>query len=191
MIAVLKDQPELTIITPSQKTAALGSSKSETQTFIRTSLERDLEGLARLALPALQKRCREVYGQMAPNRLGAEFLRRAIGYRLQELALGSLSRQAQLRLKTLNQKVRQDHGTVASSSLPSLVKPGTRFVREWKGETHEVVTLENGSYAYRGRTFRSLTVITRTITGAHQSGPRFFGLGRRGGKSTNLEQADG
>jgi len=37
---------------------------------------------------------------------------------------------------------------------------------------------ENG-YEYEGKRYRSLTVITERITGAHWSGPRFFGVTRR------------
>jgi hypothetical protein len=31
-------------------------------------------------------------------------------------------------------------------------------------------------FSYRGRRYRSLTEIAKAITGAHWSGPRFFGL---------------
>ena len=41
---------------------------------------------------------------------------------------------------------------------------------------HEVLALEDGEFAYGGKTYRSLTMIARQITGVHQSGPRFFGL---------------
>lgn len=34
----------------------------------------------------------------------------------------------------------------------------------------------DGSYEYRGSRDRSLSEIARLITGAHWSGPRFFGL---------------
>ena len=34
-------------------------------------------------------------------------------------------------------------------------------------------------FEYEGRRYRSLTVIAERITGAHWSGPRFFGLGKR------------
>ena len=56
------------------------------------------------------------------------------------------------------------------------MKAGTRFLREWQGETHEVQALEGGQFSYRAKVYRSLSVIARVITGTHQSGPRFFGL---------------
>ncbi|MDT7952526.1 MAG: DUF2924 domain-containing protein, partial [Acetobacteraceae bacterium] len=53
--------------------------------------------------------------------------------------------------------------------------PGTRLVREWGGEVHNVLVPENG-FEYRDGRYRSLTELARLISGAHWSGPRFFGL---------------
>jgi Protein of unknown function (DUF2924) len=54
-------------------------------------------------------------------------------------------------------------------------EPGTRLLRERGGRTHTVIVLDDG-FAYDGERYRSLTEIARRITGAHWSGPRFFGL---------------
>jgi hypothetical protein len=40
--------------------------------------------------------------------------------------------------------------------------------------------IEDG-FEYEGQYYRSLTVIAERITGAHWSGPRFFGLSKRPG----------
>ena len=61
---------------------------------------------------------------------------------------------------------------------PISLKPGTRLVREWRGVTHTVLVHADG-FEWNGKRYRSLTVIAREITGAHWSGPRFFGLRRR------------
>jgi hypothetical protein len=42
---------------------------------------------------------------------------------------------------------------------------------------------ENG-FDHEGQRYRSLTVIAERITGAHWSGPRFFGLTKRGHASS-------
>ena len=68
-------------------------------------LERAIATLEALDISNLQMRWRDIFGHNAPARLGADLLRRAIAHRLQELALGSLSRQAQLRLKSLGQRL--------------------------------------------------------------------------------------
>jgi Protein of unknown function (DUF2924) len=44
---------------------------------------------------------------------------------------------------------------------------------------HTVLVREDG-FEYDGRRYRSLTVIAEQITGAHWSGPRFFGLSAGG-----------
>ena len=56
-------------------------------------------------------------------------------------------------------------------------KPGTRLIREWRGVTHAVLVHADG-YEWQGERHRSLSLIARAITGAHWSGPRFFGLRR-------------
>ena len=57
--------------------------------------------------------------------------------------------------------------------------PGTRLVRDWQGVQHEVTVL-SGGFEYRGRRFKSLSVIARTITGTRWSGPLFFGMRKTG-----------
>jgi len=55
------------------------------------------------------------------------------------------------------------------------LKAGARLIREWRGRTHTVTVMEDG-FEYAGTNYLSLTKIARKITGAHWSGPRFFGL---------------
>jgi len=65
------------------------------------------------------------------------------------------------------------------------LKPGARLVRGWHGRTHTVTVTEDG-FDYVGTSYASLTKIAKKITGAHWSGPRFFGL-VRAGKSSEKE----
>jgi hypothetical protein len=55
------------------------------------------------------------------------------------------------------------------------LKPGAKLLREWHGKTHTVLVLEEG-FEWRGKRWRSLSEIAQAISGAHWSGPRFFGL---------------
>lgn len=48
-------------------------------------------------------------------------------------------------------------------------------MREWHGRTHTVTVTDDG-FEYAGANYASLTEIAKKITGAHWSGPRFFGL---------------
>ena len=60
-----------------------------------------------------------------------------------------------------------------------VLKPGTTLVRQWRGPTYTVLVHKDG-FEHEGQRYRSLTVIAERITGAHWSGPRFFGLTKRG-----------
>jgi hypothetical protein len=48
-------------------------------------------------------------------------------------------------------------------------------MREWNGRTYQVEVIRDG-FVMDGRTYKSLSAIAKRITGAHWSGPRFFGL---------------
>ena len=88
-------------------------------------------------------------------------------------AYGGLGAATKRRLADLAKTMEQD-GDLARRRVARL-KPGARLVREWRGQSHTVIVLEDG-FEWRGKRWRSLSVIAREITGAHWSGPRFFGL---------------
>jgi len=100
---------------------------------------------------------------------------RGVGYRVQEIQHGGLGKSTRRKLKTLAKMFRTE-GRVAPDPGLSM-KPGARLVREWHGRTHTVTVAEDG-FEYAGTTYPSLTKIAKKITGAHWSGPRFFGLVR-------------
>ena len=75
---------------------------------------------------------------------------------------------------TIQEARRSTTGRVGPTPSLSL-KPGARLVREWHGRTHTVTVTEDG-FEYAGASYPSLTKIAKKITGAHWSGPRFFGL---------------
>jgi CubicO group peptidase (beta-lactamase class C family) len=58
---------------------------------------------------------------------------------------------------------------------------GGRLLREWNGVTH-VIDVTGHGFRWRNSTYRSLSAIAREITGAHWSGPRFFGLAGKTGR---------
>ncbi len=70
------------------------------------------------------------------------------------------------------------------------LKPGLRLVREWRGETHTVLVLEDG-FEWKGEPRRSLSAIAREITGTQWSGPLFFGLKPRPMPFGGEARADG
>jgi hypothetical protein len=109
--------------------------------------------------------------------LSRDLLERAIGYRRQELEHGGLGKATRRKLETIAKAIRST-GRVSATPALSL-KPGARLVREWQGRTHTVTVVEDG-FEYGGEIYPSLTSIAKKITGAHWSGPRFFGLARSG-----------
>jgi hypothetical protein len=129
---------------------------------------------ANASLEELRREWRRLYHR-EPPRISRDLLVRGIGYRLQELQHGGLSRSTQRKLKTLAKMFRTE-GRVAPDPGLSL-KPGARLVREWQGRTHTITVTEDG-FEYAGLNYPSLTKIAKKITGTHWSGPRFFGLVR-------------
>ncbi|MBK8159099.1 MAG: DUF2924 domain-containing protein [Rhodospirillaceae bacterium] len=136
-----------------------------------SSLDQQLLALEDLEIATLRQRWREFYPGQAPGLMSRELLRLAIGYKLQEQVFGGLGRRTQLGLAAFKSESKKGR-----TSVTPVPKSGTKFIRQWQGTVHEVLTLENGQLAYRGKTYKSLTLIAKLITGTHQSGPRFFGL---------------
>ena len=71
------------------------------------------------------------------------------------------------------------NGTAAIPETPFKLKPGTRLMREWNGTMYSVLVAADG-FEFGSKNWRSLSMIARHITGAQWSGPRFFGLKRKG-----------
>jgi len=135
--------------------------------------------LASASLDELRREWRRLY-HSEPPRISRELLIRGIAYRFQELEHGGLGKTTRRKLKTLAKMFRTT-GRVAPD--PGLaLKPGARLVREWHGRTHTITVTEDG-FEYAGVTHSSLTKVAKKITGAHWSGPRFFGLMRVGTNS--------
>lgn len=124
-------------------------------------LKERLVSLTQMGRSELRKEWEQVCKQPAPS-LSADLLRLGIAYRLQEKAHRGLSRAS---LSELNTTV---------SARPA-IKPGTRLVRSWNGRTISVLVEEDG-FVFEDRNYPSLSAIARDVTGAHWSGPRFFGL---------------
>lgn len=139
------------------------------------SLHKEFEALTVMKPQELRARWREVYRSVTPD-IGPDLLRRGIAYRLQERAKGGLTSSTRREIERLVKRLEQGEAALGSS-VPSL-KPGTRLVRSWHDRMHQVLVLEDG-FEFEGRRYVSLSQIARDITGAHWSGPRFFGLVKR------------
>ena len=145
-----------------------------------------LNALVNLDSAQLRAEWRRLYRSHPPKGLSRDLMIRAMAYKLQERAFGGLGKATLRRLKSLTRKLEAE-GKLASDRRLSL-KSGARLVREWGGETHSVLVLEDG-FEYRGQRYRSLSQIARLITGAHWSGPRFFGIERTPKPSSPSDEA--
>jgi len=116
------------------------------------------------------ERWRKVFGRPPPKHLSLRFMRRALMYEAQCRVEGGVSRKTLQALSKL--ATGKEQGRVHSHTL----KPDNHLVREWNGRTYQVEVLDKG-FLMDGRTYASLSAIAKRITGAHRSGPRFFGLG--------------
>lgn len=142
-------------------------------------ISEELAALPGLSLEELKQRWLELYDVPPPARLGRALMTRAIAYRLQEREFGGLRPATRRRLARAAEELAAGQ---APSPPRAALKPGTRLLREWQGNTHEVIVLEKG-VQYRGETWASLSAVAREITGTRWSGPAFFGLKGRGNGS--------
>lgn len=115
------------------------------------------------------------YRSPAPD-ISPTLLALAIAHRLQARRSADLPPACVRELKQLGKVLDRD-GSLTSEPMAT-IKLGTSLVRSWHGMTHQVLITDRG-YVYKGHTYQSLSHIAREITGAHWSGPRFFGLKRR------------
>lgn len=118
---------------------------------------------------ALLDRWRQVHGKAPPKSLSVEFLRMALSYEVQVAAeKGPAAR-------VLRDLKRQAVPKEAAAPAPGL-KAGDQLLREWNGHTYRV-TVTDAGFEMDGQVWTSLSALAKHITGAHWSGPRFFGLG--------------
>jgi hypothetical protein len=146
-------------------------------------IERQIAGLANRSTQDLRVAWRQLHHTGPPLGLSRDLLIRALAHQLQEQSYGGMSRALRRHLQSLAGA--SEKATMAVD--PGLVlKVGTTLVRQWRGHTHTVHVHKDG-YEHEGQRYRSLTAIAERITEAHWSGPRFFGLTRRGRASAGTK----
>jgi hypothetical protein len=138
-------------------------------------VEAEIAGLPALSLDELRERWRVLYGNPAPRSLRRDLLVRAVAYQIQVKAFGGLSAATKRKLREIAAAARE--GRFDASIVAPRVKPGTRLIRVWQGETHSVLVLEDG-FEWKGTRYRSLSLIAKTITGTNWNGWTFFGVKR-------------
>lgn len=108
----------------------------------------------------------KTFGRLAPTGCHTSFLDKAIAWQKQAIKHGGLTAAERKRLLSGDRSSNANHETQ---------NVGSRLIRVWQGETHQVTVLEIG-YLYQDQHWKSLSAIARAITGTPWSGPVFFGV---------------
>jgi len=160
---------------PSPGLARRGHAKDGPRGANSAEVDRQIAELADRSTDELRIAWRQFHRAEPPQGLSRDLMIRGLANQLQQRAAGGSGRALQRRLQMLMGEFEKG----ARSFRPGIVlKPGTSLVRQWGGHTHTVLVREDG-FEYDGQRYRSLSVIAEKITGAHWSGPRFFGVSRR------------
>ena len=136
-------------------------------------LSKRLTGLAELDTAGLRREWRRLYRSHPPLDIRRDLLVLAIAWKLQNKVYGGLTAAQKRKLAGIAEDLRKNGDLSGSPAIH--MKPGLRLVREWRGETHTVLVLDDG-FEWNGKRRRSLSAIAREITGTQWSGPSFFGL---------------
>ena len=110
-----------------------------------------------------------------PTTLNRAYLIKHIHWRQQ---YGGLATQTQKQLDKLIEQYAKTKAIVASDIKKVVrfeITQGTKLLREFKGQKHEVITLEKG-FGYKGKPYKSLSAIANEITGTRWNGKKFFGV---------------
>jgi hypothetical protein len=140
-------------------------------------LAEQLGALEAMSPVQLHSEWQRLYKLPAP-RVSPGLLARGIAYRLQKRALGGLPPSAVRELARVAEMSAGGGGQLRQAAVPTTVtdlRPGTTLMRSWGDRMWSVLVTEEG-LVFDGRRYASLSQIAREITGAHWSGPRFFGL---------------
>lgn len=173
-------------VTPRCRTEAISNRRSRSLD-LRAELPARLAALGTMERDDLIAEWRRQFRANPPDRLRREILELGIAWKLQEKALGGLKKAVATELRGLTEALATT-GDIRRAKTPRL-KPGARLVREWGGATHEVTVIDGG-FLWKGTVRTSLSAIAEEITGAHWSGPRFFGLTSRAKPVAGAAAAD-
>src|SRR5437868_7445980 len=89
-----------------------------------------------------------------PPKLRKELMVPILAYRMQEREYGGLSHTARTRLKEIAASLNTRKPVQREDD--SAPETGTKLIRSWRGEVHEVLATGSG-YVYRGQSYTSLS----------------------------------
>ena len=143
-------------------------------TEIERRLLEQIKQLELSTIPDLKLKWRELNGQEPPQFAKRSLLTQVIAWELQAKACGAIEPSLHRLLLELGSG-RASSTTGDEGPAPQKLSPGVKLIRIWRGEAHQVIVTDGG-FLWRDKTFKSLSIIAREITGTQWSGPVFFGL---------------
>ena len=130
-----------------------------------------------LPIGALRQAWSAAWGAPPPKGARRRLLMLGIAWKWQAEQHGGYARSAERQLAALEADFRQSGAPKANGhrSAAERLLPGSRLIRVWQAEQHEVEVTETG-YLWRGQNWGSLSSVASEITGTRRNGPAFFGL---------------
>ena len=126
----------------------------------------DIAALDTAGRDELLEHWRSLIGRPPPKHISRSLLIQIIAFELQSKQHSGFSKRLSQRLK---------RAALRDVMRPAF-KPGSSFVREYRGKTHVVEVGEDGCFAWNAQRFKSLSHTARAITGYNVSGFKFFGV---------------
>ncbi|MGB8130318.1 MAG: DUF2924 domain-containing protein [Candidatus Angelobacter sp.] len=136
---------------------------------LSNEIARQLDSLAQSDQATLRDLWRQHFGRSPSEQMRRDMLVRVLAYTIQERALGRGLAPRRRNRQLIGENIKN------SGAMTVQIEPGTKLIREYQGQMHNVIVAERG-YEYRGQLHGSLSKIARLITGGSWSGPVFFGL---------------
>jgi hypothetical protein len=156
------------------------------------NVAKEVAAMREMTVPDLRRKYAEVFGEESRSRHKA-FLVKRIAWRMQANADGGLSERARQRAEELANEAdlrvqaprrapaadsagTVDVGAVSCRTDDRLPMEGSVLTREYRGRVVCVTVLADGRFELDGEVYKSLSAVTRAITGSHWNGYYFFGL---------------
>ena len=148
------------------------------------TIAEEIAVLHNLSTAELAGEFERLYGRK-PRYRSPVWMRKRIGFKLQERVFGGLSGPARAELERLAQDIhlpeaatRGHVGNDRANRSNGQLRAGTVLQREWRDQQIRVEVLTDG-FAWNGDCYGSLSAVAFAVTGAKWNGKLFFGLVRR------------
>lgn len=125
--------------------------------------------MAEPTIQQLRQEWEEVFGTLPSPTARHEFLAGNLACQRQVQKHGGLSARTWRELEAIAKGA-------TTRKVEMVIKPGTKLIRMWQGQPHEVTVLGRKQYQYKGGTYTSLSAIANRITGTKWNGKEFFKL---------------